>query len=49
MKLSVIIPCLNAASTLVHQLDALAAQDYDGEWELLKQAAKLATPLKRNL
>ena len=35
MKISVIIPCLNAAGTLVEQLEALFGQDYSGEWELL--------------
>ena len=33
--LSVIIPAYNAEDTLGEQLDALAAQDYDGEWELV--------------
>ena len=32
---SVVIPCHNAAATLTHQLDALAAQDYRGEWEIV--------------
>jgi len=35
MRLSVIIPCLNAAATLGEQLEALAGQEYDGDWELL--------------
>src|SRR5688500_11078093 len=34
-KLSVIIPCYNAAATLGVQLAALAAQVYDGSWEVL--------------
>jgi glycosyltransferase involved in cell wall biosynthesis len=32
---SVIIPAYNAAATLAEQLEALAAQRYDGDWELL--------------
>jgi GT2 family glycosyltransferase len=35
MKLSVIIPCLNAAATLGDQLEALAGQEHDGAWELI--------------
>ena len=35
MDLSVIIPTRNASSTLGDQLDALAAQDFDGTWEVL--------------
>ncbi len=35
MKISVVIPCLNAASTLGAQLEALASQEYDGPWELV--------------
>lgn len=35
MRLSVVIPCLNAAGTLGEQLDALAGQDYGRDWELL--------------
>lgn len=34
-KLSVVIPCLNAAATLGEQLAALAAQVYDGPWEAI--------------
>ena len=33
--LSVIMPAYNAAQTIAEQLDALASQDYAGEWELL--------------
>ncbi len=35
MDLSVIIPCHNEAATLPDQLDALAAQEWDGSWEVL--------------
>ena len=35
MKLSVIIPAYNAGDTLGDQLQALADQDWDGEWEVL--------------
>lgn len=35
MKLSVIIPCLNAESTLATQLEALAAQQWAEPWELI--------------
>jgi glycosyltransferase involved in cell wall biosynthesis len=34
-KLSVILPCLDAAATLPPLLDALAAQRWDGEWEVV--------------
>jgi GT2 family glycosyltransferase len=34
-KLSVIIPCRDAERTLGAQLDALAAQEYAGEWEVV--------------
>lgn len=34
-KLSVVIPCLNAAATLGEQLEALAAQAYAGDWEVV--------------
>ncbi len=34
-KLSVVIPCLNAAATLATQLDALAGQSWPGEWEVI--------------
>lgn len=30
-----VIPCLNAAATLATQLDALAAQSWPGEWEVI--------------
>ncbi|BAU41760.1 Poly-beta-1,6-N-acetyl-D-glucosamine synthase [Leptolyngbya sp. O-77] len=35
MKVSVIIPCLNNASTLAIQLEALAAQQYAEPWEVI--------------
>jgi glycosyltransferase involved in cell wall biosynthesis len=35
MKLSVIIPCHNGAKTLAQQLDALARQSWDGDWEVI--------------
>jgi GT2 family glycosyltransferase len=35
MKVSVIIPCLNNASTLATQLAALAAQSYAEPWEII--------------
>lgn len=35
MKLSVIIPCYNAASTLAETLEALAAQTWEQPWEVL--------------
>lgn len=35
MKLSVIIPCYNAAETLGEQLEALAAQVWDQPWEVI--------------
>jgi glycosyltransferase involved in cell wall biosynthesis len=35
MKLSVIIPCLNAATTIAAQLDALAKQDWTERWEVI--------------
>ena len=35
MKLSVIIPCLNAAATIGAQLDALCRQDWNEDWELI--------------
>lgn len=34
-KLSVVIPCLDAAATLPDQLEALAAQSWEGEWEVI--------------
>ncbi len=35
MKLSVIIPCLNAAATIGNQLEALAQQQWHEPWEVL--------------
>ncbi|MGQ0556504.1 MAG: glycosyltransferase [Nitrospiraceae bacterium] len=35
MKLSVIIPCLNAAGTIARQLDALASQQWSEPWEVI--------------
>jgi glycosyltransferase involved in cell wall biosynthesis len=35
MILSVVIPCLNGAAYLRAQLEALAAQDWPGEWEII--------------
>lgn len=35
MKISVIVPCLNAADTIGLQLEALAHQDYAEPWELI--------------
>src|SRR5437763_781538 len=35
LKLSVVIPCLNAAATLGVQLAALAAQGWEGDWEVV--------------
>lgn len=35
MKLSLVIPCLNAASTITAQLEALANQDYSESWEVI--------------
>jgi glycosyltransferase involved in cell wall biosynthesis len=35
MKLSVVIPCLNAAATVGVQLDALANQHWDQPWEIV--------------
>jgi len=35
MKLSVIIPCLNAAETIGDQLEAFANQEWDQPWELI--------------
>jgi glycosyltransferase involved in cell wall biosynthesis len=34
-EVSVLLPVRNGASTIADQLEALAAQDFDGEWELL--------------
>src|SRR5436305_2382407 len=35
LKLSVVIPCLNAAATIAVQLEALAGQSWEGEWEVI--------------
>jgi len=35
LKLSVVVPCLNAAATIGEQLEALARQSWPGEWELI--------------
>lgn len=35
MKLSVIIPCFNAANTIANQLDALANQQWSEPWEVI--------------
>ena len=35
MKLSVVIPCFNAAETIGHQLDALRRQKWDEPWEVI--------------
>ena len=35
MDLSVVIPAHNVAETLGAQLDALAAESWDGEWEIV--------------
>lgn len=35
LKLSVVIPCLNAEATLGAQLEALARQSWPGEWEVI--------------
>lgn len=35
LKLSVVIPCLNAAATIGVQLDALAGQSWPGDWEVI--------------
>lgn len=34
-RLSVVIPCRNAALTLGQQLEAVAAQQWEGEWEVI--------------
>src|SRR5512132_697653 len=34
-SVSVIVPAYNAAATLAEQLEALAAQRFDGDWELV--------------
>lgn len=35
MKLSIIIPCLNAADTIGEQLQALTIQSWNGQWEVI--------------
>lgn len=35
LKLSVVIPCLNAAGTIAQQLDALVGQSWPGGWEVI--------------
>jgi glycosyltransferase involved in cell wall biosynthesis len=35
LRLSVVIPCLNAAATIGVQLEALAGQSWEGEWEVV--------------
>lgn len=35
MKVSVVLPCYNAESTIAEQLDALARQTFNGEWEVI--------------
>ena len=35
VPISVVIPCLDAAATLPRQLDALAAQEWSGPWEVI--------------
>jgi len=35
MKLSVIVPCYNAANTIATQLEALAGQYWSGSWEVI--------------
>lgn len=35
MKLSVILPCFNGATTIAVQLEALARQEWSGSWELI--------------
>lgn len=35
MQLSVILPCFNGAETIALQLEALANQQWDGEWEVI--------------
>ncbi|HTG33692.1 MAG TPA: glycosyltransferase [Thermoanaerobaculia bacterium] len=35
LKLSVVMPCLNAAATIGVQLEALAGQSWEGEWEVV--------------
>jgi glycosyltransferase involved in cell wall biosynthesis len=35
VKLSVVIPCLNGEKTLPELFDALAAQEWEGEWEIV--------------
>ena len=35
MKITVIVPCYNAASTIANELQALTAQQYAGAWEVI--------------
>jgi glycosyltransferase involved in cell wall biosynthesis len=35
MKLSVILPCFNGAATIAAQLEALAHQQWNGDWEVI--------------
>jgi glycosyltransferase involved in cell wall biosynthesis len=35
VKISVIVPCYNAASTIANELQALATQQYAGAWEVI--------------
>jgi GT2 family glycosyltransferase len=35
MELSVVLPCYNGARTIGAQLEALAAQEWDGDWEVV--------------
>ena len=35
MKLSVVIPCFNAASTIAAQLEALSKQQCSDTWEII--------------
>ena len=34
-SVSVVVPAYNAAATLAEQLEALAAQQYEGDWEVV--------------
>ena len=35
MQLTVMIPCYNGAATIAEQLEALARQEWDGDWEVV--------------
>jgi glycosyltransferase involved in cell wall biosynthesis len=35
VQLSVIIPCYNGAETIAAQLEALAGQQWSGQWEVI--------------